>query len=434
MSTQNEKPPSPQTPGASPSRGVLAYVLGGVALGILLGALGLLVYKEHLPKATTGFYNITIITFSVVVVLFILFFAFKKYLIRYLLGEKAANAEHFLDDAQHLSDKLTVLLVDKLMPESAEEERDRAKLILPKLTHWFVWARLRNWWWQWLLGVFLAIGGLTGTLLLMNQNKLLEIQNQLATNQMHLGEASRRSALVFLMSNILDKVDAEIASQKEKNPKDSLFSLTPSLIGQIVALSHSFKPYRYLEDSTLIPRPLSPERGQLLMTLVLLPLDTFTLNQIYFKATFEDAALQRAKLKDAYLVKTTLWKADLWAADLSEAVLTEAILPHARLQWTLLKEVDLSKANLWGVELIYADLEGANLTRAFMQEANLWKANLLETKLIGADLRLADFEDTQITLQQLKEVYTLYQCQNLHDSLRIPLMETHPHLFEEPED
>ena len=98
--------------------------------------------------------------------------------------------------------------------------------------------------WQFVLTFIIAC---IGSWLLVNQNDLLENQNTLIQRQMSLEEASRRSALVMLMSNIMDKVDDEIKEQKSelrskgisKAVVDTMkFSLSQSLIGQIAALSH----------------------------------------------------------------------------------------------------------------------------------------------------------------------------------------------------
>jgi hypothetical protein len=209
----------------------------------------------------------------VLVATFLLFFGFKKYITRYLFGNKIANAEDFIEDTQRISDALTMQLTNKLLADAPEETKERVRFILPKMANWFIWSRLRNWWWQWILGIFISLGGLTGTLLLMNQNKLLEgqnklleSQNELIQNQMYQNEASRRGALIVLMSNIMDKVDDEISSQKNKNPQLKEFNLSQSLIGQIAALSHSFKPYKFLKGDTIVGEELSPERGQLLIT------------------------------------------------------------------------------------------------------------------------------------------------------------------------
>ena len=49
-----------------------------------------------------------------------------------------------------------------------------------------------------------------------DQTTLLKSQTEVAKRQMLLEEASRRSNLVVLMSNIMDKVDREIEAQQSK--------------------------------------------------------------------------------------------------------------------------------------------------------------------------------------------------------------------------
>ena len=89
------------------------------------------------------------------------------------------------------------------------------------------------------------------------QNGLLGRQNQRLDQQINLEEGNRRSSLVFFMSNIMDKLDFELRNSPNRTLSDPLF-------GRIVSLSQSMRPYRYLENDSLTPRQLSPERGQLL--------------------------------------------------------------------------------------------------------------------------------------------------------------------------
>jgi hypothetical protein len=131
------------------------------------------------------------------------------------------------------------------------------------------------------------------------QNKLFSIQNDKIDSQIELLEADRRSSLIFLMSNIMDRVDNEL---KIANSNSSIRSLSPELIGRIAALSHSFKPYKYLDNKKLVKVPLSPERGQLLLGLIYSKLDTSCLRDIFMKADFSYADLKRVDLENSYLV------------------------------------------------------------------------------------------------------------------------------------
>ncbi|MBP6825431.1 MAG: pentapeptide repeat-containing protein [Saprospiraceae bacterium] len=301
-------------------------------------------------------------------------------------------------------------------------------------------------------------------------------QNTLIQHQMSLEEASRRGALVMLMSNIMDKVDDEIKEQKSDLLKTGIsraavdtmkFSLSKSLIGQITALSHSFKPYRYLEGGTLIESPLSPERGQLLITLVQIPLDSTTRHQIYLYATFQnadlkDAILNRANLSGldlndanftkSYLIGANLHRTMLKGADLSYANLSNANLEAANMDGAVLKRTILFKANLLASSFVKANLmeailelsdlhqstlNGASLIRANLSGADLSGADLLgdefyntsDADLSDADFSRANLEATMVSVNQLSRSYSLKYCEGLSDSIRKVLVKDFPHLF-----
>jgi hypothetical protein len=263
----------------------------------------------------------------------------------------------------------------------------------------------------------------------MNQNELLNNQNTLIQRQMSLEEANRRSALVVLMSNIMDKVDREIEKQQDLLPKgitkgardSARFQLSQSLIGQIAALSHSFKPYRYMSGDTLISKPLSPERAQLLITLTLLPLDTVTLDKIYKSATFYSADLEFATLNNQYLSGANLIRANLTGADLRKVNLSRANLTDANLRGTFLHRANLRDANL----------SEANLSETYSRWADLSGANLIDANLSGANLGNADLSRTYyLKFEMLKLCRSLHECKGLPDDIIVKLKQEKPDIFE----
>jgi len=473
MEPQNETPaPIPERRSVGTPFSI-RHLLPGLAIGILLGIIGLLTYQNHLPGLTKVLYTVTLISFGIVVLTFLMVFVFRQFITRKILGENSVG--DFLNDAQAVADTVTDQLAKNALVNLPPATSERVRKVLPRLANWFIWGRLRNWWWNWILGVFVSLGGLTGTILLMNQNELLKAQNEKIDRQMQLEEATRRSALVVLMSNILDKVDREIESQQKglsiKAKEQKKYTISQSLIGQIAALSHSFKPYQYMDTDTLIGKPLSPERGQLLITLTLLPLDTNTFRKIYRSATFESAGLRdaildmaylkganlrRADLRGAYLIGadlrgaylaradlrdtefigadligTEFERAELDRADFRGADLRAADLSMANLRRAYLAEVCLSGANLSGANLSGANLREANLTEANLTEANLNGTNLKEADLSRADLSEVDLTETKkLTIAQLSKTSTLYGVKNLNDSLSIALQKQYPGLFE----
>ena len=419
MKPQNETPAPAPRPSGSPFS--IRHLLPGLAIGMLLGIVGLLTFQNHLPGLTKALYTITLISFGVVVLSFLIVFVFRQLITRKLLGENSAG--DFLNDAQTVADAVTDQLAKNVLVNVTPETSERVRKALPLLANWFIWGRLRNWWWNWILGVFISLGGLTGTILLMNQNDLLEAQNKKIDRQMQLEEANRRSALVVLMSNIMDKVDREIESQQPKGlsmkaKEQEKYALSQSLIGQIAALSHSFKPYRYMDGDTLIGRPLSPERGQLLITITRLPLDTAIIHQIFYASSFAYADLKGtgfdgldlkginlsgADLSETGLSNVDFRNANLQNAKLNNSYLDGANLSGADLSYTDMKEAGMSNVNMDSVNICYSDLEFATLKNANLRNAYCRGGNLNNTDFSGADLSGSEIRDSDVKYANFKD-------------------------------
>ena len=96
-------------------------------------------------------------------------------------------------------------------------------------------------------------------------------------------------------------------------------------------------------------------------------------------------------------------------------------------------EANLKGANLKGANLREAYLEKANLTEAYLGKANLKKANLREANLSEAHLEKANLRGaTNLTIDQLSTVKTLYKVVGLDSTLFEQVRENYPHLLEKP--
>lgn len=80
----------------------------------------------------------------------------------------------------------------------------------------------------------IAFTGFIGYYFAWKNIDLIEKQNEIIKEQSHLSEASRRGSLVFLSSNIYDKIDEEL-----KAPGNYSRSLSEELIGRIASLSYA---------------------------------------------------------------------------------------------------------------------------------------------------------------------------------------------------
>lgn len=257
------------------------------------------------------------------------------------------------------------------------------------------------------------------TLILNVQNDKLEAQNQLILNQnkrldqqINLEEGNRRSSFIFLMSNIMDKVDEELKSHHNNNRK-----LSDELIGRIVSLSQTLRPYRYLENDKLIAKHLSPERGQLLFSLVNSLLHEETMDKIFAKADFSYADLQGANLSNSYLKGVKLKNSSFLDANFQNAFLEGAIFTNANLTGA-----DFENADLLGVQFDTACLHKCNFFNVTANNCNLEYADMRRCRASGnfsnvlmEGLRLEDAElgvlrldGAQVKTQKSKEGFTKY--------------------------
>lgn len=231
---------------------------------------------------------------------------------------------------------------------------------------------------------------LVQTGILFQQNKKLDIQNDRIQQQVYLEEASRRNNLVFLMDNVLDRVDEELAISK---------SISQPLIARIQSLLYGFRPYRFLEDEVLT-KPLSPEKGQFLLAIINSGMNDRSIQKI-FTTSFNHVYLKRANLFGAQLSNI-----DMPDADVSYADLWKANLQGANLQNINFKGAQLSNANLTRADLKGGQLEQAILTKAILDGAFLENTQLKNSDMRGVSLNNAHV-DSEKWLEELKQLGVL---------------------------
>lgn len=238
-------------------------------------------------------------------------------------------------------------------------------------------------------------------------------------------DSGRHSGLINLMNLVLANVSEELGKTQER-------TLSDETIKQIVALSYSFTSHKYLGHDGIPANMRSPERGQLLLLLNTMQIDSGSLHKIMTKTSFagavlrdadlegthlvgvnlQGADLQDANLKDANLNAANLSFANLWGADLRHAQLIGANLKRADLSWSTLNEADLEKSdlreadltsaqlrkvNLRGATLKWADFNGAFLNEADMTGADLFRSNLVRAQMAGTILNTASMSLTNMS-------------------------------------
>ena len=407
------------------SRIIIALVVGMI-LGVVVSQLGLESLQGQVQNLIFVFIWLILITgvFSFWVV------QNKVRLLKRIFGVADTDLSELNKTAQ-------ALLFNVVEKEYDLAERNLS-ILFRKLTAWYSWMNFRRWVIIVFQSLLVGFGGLLGAILLYNQNKLLSQQNELLNQQntrldqqTYLQEAERRSSLIFLMSNILDNMDVEL---KEDLGVPGVRDLSPQLIGRIIALSNSLRPYRYLSGDSLVGREISPERGFLLLSIVSSEIDNRSLRRIYKSADFSFADLKNAVLSGEFLGSINLTaanldgalldEADLSGANLSDAELNEAVLARANLREARLRNSKLNKAIIESANLSRANLSGADLRRATLISADLQSANFSNANLSGADissalLRRAGFERTILDSTKVADFNWQAQIEGMGaDSLR----------------
>lgn len=247
-----------------------------------------------------------------------------------------------------------------------------------------------------LVSVFIVFGGLISSFLIYKQNELFKIQtqhqNERIQEQSELIESVRRSNLLILMNDILDKVDDEL-----KNNPDGMLS-DKTIASIVAAFNYSFIPYRYWEGDSLSEKKLSPEKGQLLLALSIKNIDSSSFDKIKLNAFFNGADLRALDLSGVDLSGS-----DLKGADLTDADLSGANFSGADLRDTNLGGANLNRANLSGADLRRSDLSWTELNEAGLDSANLNGADLSNAQMRNADLRGAKFRAAKLDGALLNE-------------------------------
>lgn len=237
------------------------------------------------------------------------------------------------------------------------------------------------------IGIFALFMTIIPSLILLFQTTLLYNQNRYINNQTSLIEADRRSSLVFLMGDVLGDLNEEL-----KYKGSSARNISKTLEARIVSLCMAMKPYRYIDDGVLIKDPVSPERGQLLFSLLKSDLSAESSQDILNSADFHYTDLKQvnlgrdARLKYARLDFSDFSGAQMPAANLERAELNNANLSSINLSDAVLKNAKMRRANLEKAELLSADLTNTNLTHANLKGADLSEAKLWGTIFINSNM------------------------------------------------
>ena len=240
--------------------------------------------------------------------------------------------------------------------------------------------------------------------LITGQSEMFKQQNNRLDQQTYLQEAERRGQTLLLMDNMLK----EISDDVRVNPQNTINDATA---GRLISLSKMLKPYKYLENDSLIEQVISPERGYLLVSLLETGINlnatsrSRTNGKLMNRLDFTYAELRDLTLKGADLLEINLSYADLrnsnfTGTDFKKADLSNARLQQTNLSYTGLGEADLENAKLQNAILDRADLSKTNLTGADLRNTSLVKTKIKEAVLKNARVQKAFEQDASLQLNK----------------------------------
>ena len=244
------------------------------------------------------------------------------------------------------------------------------------------------------------------------QNQLLENQNNKIDIQSHLIESQRRSALQPELSRVLDLIAEERIKFDSIKKNGEKFMVSRSLFGRINYLSRSLKPYLFLDIPTikgmeifnkneykpsLIKRPISPERGQLLIALINAEVDLSYNSWSYVDFTYSDLS--------GSVFDFTI---SLERLNLSYSSFRNSTIEGIQILYSNLEGVDFSGSeihNIWlqGNEASYTNFENSTLDNVQIEQTLLDESNFKNTTFQKSELIESIMSTTKFDSLKIKQ-------------------------------
>ncbi len=278
-----------------------------------------------------------------------------------------------------------------------------------------------------LITIMIALLALVSPILLFQQNKLIrrqnekigeqtslfELQNKLVNQQSFLAEAARRSSKTVELGSILKDVDVEL-----NNIANIDSTLSPRLVSKIINLSFLLKPYQYLENGEIIERPLSPERGQLLMQLIGSGINkSFLTNSILQNCDFSYSDLKNIRLYNVDLRDMNMKNSNFAGVVFDAVTFENSDFSGSYFNKSTFNGCDFSNGNLSNTIIlnskfifntfIFAQLSNSKVFKTSFHLSDLRAVNFSESILNNIDFVEVKFGKDKIEKKYGKKKYTL---------------------------
>lgn len=435
------------------------FFVFGLAAGLLFAFSGFGVLAEAAGTAIAVIVvMIGVVTFGGLAIIFL-----RKPILRRLFGIAGTELERI---ARPLA-AVVQRAADRDSAGAVAASRDLVQAALGR----YAWISTRRWLVASLTALLAAMAALAGTSLLYQQNRLLAVQSdllreqntrigeqsELLRTQVELAEAARNAALAVEITGLAGALGVALTrtmgddGTRMINVLDPGHDLDRGLILRIISISKSLRPYRFLDfglrpgdasdgrrialerrrgdlpvtvarsaalfgwdgagdpsSSRLIPRPASPERGQLFDVLIrggvrnLEAFNFYGLDLSFAHLPGAEIGLVTAQLGQfafADFSGAYVTEADLRGANFENARFTRARIrntsfgaaPRAALRPPVPVEMGTLSARLAGIDFSGATLRDTDFAGAQMTAADFDGALLVAVGFGGAELAAATF-------------------------------------------
>jgi len=189
--------------------------------------------------------------------------------------------------------------------------------------------------------------------------------------------SSQQVKFLAVMNSLLDTVGNELKSSKDN-------TISTSTIGRIVAFSKTIESYQFITSDTGVVKKFSPVKGQLLLGLIHMNMDSSSFTQIKKQVSFAGADLRNINLCGYNLAGINLKEANFEGSSLNGTNLSNSNLFGGNFHKTDMRDVNLSHSLLRRANLSWSNLSGSILIKANVEKVDLRNAKLNRTDLRGA--------------------------------------------------
>ncbi len=350
---------------------IIAFFIG-VIFSICISLYGLHMIADNVKELIVGF----ILIVSILSILFFFITLNKEWVFKKAFGISHSD----INDIKTTSTELLGSLVKRDW-NRAEQKIDET---ISKASAWYVWISYRRWVIFVFYSLFIGFAGLLGSVLIYNQNRIIERQDVLlreqngliSTQTIALTSIEKRNSNLTQLNNVINSIDDELKSDYGSN---ATRDLSPELIGRISALTNLFKPYKAIEDDTL-SQTISLERGQLLIYLVNSNLSKETYDNIYSQSDFSYSELRNATLNNRYFKRVRLNNSRIEQAYLNNSDFSNAELKNVNFKRTSNQFTKFDGANIRNSNFQKALLDGANFNQSILDDTDFTSATIRNSK------------------------------------------------------